>query len=224
MQIFTLWRRPLLKYFALFPSWFWLFTFIEKLNKNLLKRYKIAIKAAQFSPTMTILMASSKTFLSPLWLRAEHSRNFLQRIFLCCRDFTRLLAWTKQDMIHHHMIILRSKGVGWGNLSKCPHLRVGDHLLVLLLELLDLLGVVPEVRLGAHQQYRGVRAVVRHLGRRAVKLLFNKDTTSRSPVDNSTKTNIVTSGIHLDSTLSKLVGLVRAKHTRNMSWNINKST
>ena len=123
---------------------------------------------------MTILMASSKTFLSPLWLRAEHSRNFLHRIFLCCRDFTRLLAWTKQDMIHHHMIILRSKGVGWGNLSKCPHLRVGDHLLVLLLELLDLLGVVPEVRLGAHQQYRGVRAVVRHLVRRVVKLLLTR--------------------------------------------------
>ena len=54
-------------------------------------------------------MASSKTFLSPLWLRAEHSRNFLHRIFLCCRDFTRLLAWTQKDMKHHHMIILRAR-------------------------------------------------------------------------------------------------------------------
>ena len=70
-------------------------------------------------------------------------------------------------MIHHHMIILRSKGVEVIFL-KPPHLRVGDHLLVLLLELLDLLGVVPEVSLGAHQQYRGVRAVVRHLGRRVL--------------------------------------------------------
>ena len=46
---------------------------------------------------------------------------------------------------------------------------------------------------------------------------------SRSPVYSSTNNNIVTSGIHLDSTLSKLVGLVRAKHTRNMSWNIRTS-
>ena len=69
-------------------------------------------------------------------------------------------------MKHHHMIILRSKGEVI--FLKPPHLRVGDHLLVLLLELLDLLGVVPEVSLGAHQQYRGVRAVVRHLGRTAL--------------------------------------------------------
>ena len=47
-------------------------------------------------------MASSKTFLSPLWLRAEHSRNFLHRIFLCCRDFTRLLAWTQKDTTYDH--------------------------------------------------------------------------------------------------------------------------
>ena len=116
-------------------------------------------------------MASSKTFLSPLWLRAEHSRNFLHRIFLCCRDFTRLLAWTQKDTTYDHSEV---QGC-WGNLSKCPHLRVGDHLLVLLLELLDLLGVVPEVSLGAHQQYRGVRAVVRHLVVRAdVKLLLTR--------------------------------------------------
>ena len=108
-------------------------------------------------------MASSKTFLSPLWLRAEHSRNFLHRIFLCCRDFTRLLAWTQKHMKHHHMIILRARVLVEVIFLKPPHLRVGDHLLVLLLELLDLLGVVPEVSLGAHQQYRGVRAVVRHL-------------------------------------------------------------
>ena len=164
-------------------------------------------------------MASSKTFLSPLWLRAEHSRNFLHRIFLCCRDFTRLLAWTQKDMIYHHMIILRSKGV------EVIFLNVPTSALETISWFFSLsfsisLGsslrsaLVPTSSIGVSGQWCVTWAY------ESCQAAFNKDTTSRSPVDSSTRNNIVTSGIHLDSTLSKLVGLVRAKHTRNMSWNI----
>ena len=106
-------------------------------------------------PIITILMASSKTAFRPFWLSAEHSRYFWMWIvgFLDCRVLTRLLAYKYSTCLNFIK----------NSLLQMTYLCHRHHLLVLVSQLLDLARVLPHVRLGAHQDDRGLGAVVSHL-------------------------------------------------------------
>ena len=93
-------------------------------------------------------MASSKTFLRPFWVRAEHSRYLIAPSDVLCR------AQAKRG----------AQPDGSDFLAALDALRVADGLHALLAQPVERLGIVAQIQLGADEDDGDVGRVVRDLG------------------------------------------------------------